>query len=152
MDISKAFDWVWHERLIYKLQSLGIFGLLLKCIESFLSNRLQRALLNGHSSSWSPVLAGVPQGSILGPLWFSVYINGLSKNLSGTAKLFADDTSIFSVVHNVSLSLLQLNDDLIQISSWAYQWKISFDLEVTKQAHKVVFSKPESYSPHSLFQ
>ena len=140
LDISKAFDRVWHEGLIYKLQSLGISGLPLKCIESFLSNRSQRVLLNGQSSSWSPVLAGVPQGSVLGPLLFLVYINDLSKNLSSTAKLFADDTSIFSVVHDISLSLLQLNDDLIKISNWAYQWKMSFNPEVTKQAQEVVFS------------
>ena len=126
MDISKAFDRVWHEGLIYKLQSLGISGLPLKCIECFLSNRFQRVLLNGQSSSWLPVLAGVPQRSVL----FLVYINDLSKNLSSTAKLFADDTSIFSVVHDISLSSLQLNDDLIKISNWAYQWKMSFNPEV----------------------
>ena len=132
---SKAFDRVWHGCLIYKLQSLGISGLPLKCIESFLSNRFQRVLLNGQSSSWLPVLAGVPQRSVL----FLVYINDLSKNLSSTAKLFADDTSIFSVVHDISLSSLQLNDDLIKISNWAYQWKMSFNPEVTKQAQEVVF-------------
>ena len=140
MDISKAFDRVWHEGLIYKLQSLGISGLPLKCIESFLSNISQRVLLNGQSSSWSPVLAGVPQGFVLGPLLFLVYINDLSKNLSSTAKLFADGTSIFPVVHDISLSLLQLNDDLIKISDWAYQWKMSFNPEVTKKAQEVVFS------------
>ena len=73
LDISKAFDRIWHEGLIYKLQSSEISGLPLKCIESFLSNRFQRVLLNGQSSSWSPVLAGVPQGSILGSLLFLVY-------------------------------------------------------------------------------
>ena len=68
-----------------------------------------------------------------------VYINDLPKNLSSTAKLFADDTSIFSVVYDISLSSLQLND-LIKISNWAYQWKMSFNPEVTKQAQEVVFS------------
>ena len=70
LDIYKAFDLVWHEGLIYKLQSLGMSGLPLKCIESFLSNKFQRVLLNGQSSSWSPVPASVPQGSILGPLYY----------------------------------------------------------------------------------
>ena len=67
----------------------------LKCIESFLSNRFQRVLLNGQSSSSSPVLAGVPQRSILGPLLFLVYINDLSKSLSSTAKVFADADDLF---------------------------------------------------------
>ena len=88
------------------------------------------------------------QGSIFGPLLFLVYINDLSKNLSSTAKLFADDTSTFSVVHDISLSLLQLNDDLIKISNWAYQWKMSFNPEVTKQAQKVVFSRKSQKVTH----
>ena len=87
------------------------------------------------------MLAGVSQGSILGPLLILVYINDLSKNLSATAKLFADDTNIFSVIHDISLSSLQLYDDLIKISSWAHQWKMSFNPEVTKQAQEVVFSR-----------
>ena len=87
------------------------------------------------------MLAGVSQGSILGPLLILVYINDLSKNLSSTAKLFPDDTTIFSVIHDISLLSFQLNDDLIKISSWAYQWKMSFNPEVTKQAQEVVFSR-----------
>ena len=70
-DISKAFDKVWHEGLLYKLKSMGISGELYNLLESYLSGRLQRVLLNGQSSSWKPVLAGVPQGSILGPLLLS---------------------------------------------------------------------------------
>ena len=87
------------------------------------------------------MLAGVSQGSILGPLLILVYINDLSKNLSSTAKLFPDDTTIFSVIHDITLLSFQLNDDLIKISSWAYQWKMSFNPEVTKQAQEVVFSR-----------
>ena len=92
----------------------------MKLIESFLSNRYQRVLLNGQSSTWLPIIAGVPQGSILGPLFFLIYINDLSKNLSSITKLFADDTFIFSVVHDVDLSAKQLND-LNKISEWAFQ-------------------------------
>ena len=83
----------------------------------------------------------MPQGSIFGPLLFLVYINDLFKNLSSTAKVFVDDTSIFSVVHDISLSSLQLNDDLIKISNWAYQWKMSCNPKVTKQAQRLVFSR-----------
>ena len=70
LDVSKVFARVWHEGLIYKIKSIGISGPLLKLIESFLSNRYQRVLLNGQSSTWLPIIAGVPQGSILGPLSF----------------------------------------------------------------------------------
>ena len=118
LDISTAFDRVWHEGLLYKIQSIGISGTTLKLIESFLSGIYKRVLLNSQASSWSPVLAGVPQGSILGPLFFLIYINDLSHNLSSTVKLFADDTSFFSIVHDIDLST-KLNDDLKKISDWA---------------------------------
>ena len=140
LDISKTFDRVWHEALIYKIKSIGISGPLLKLIESFLSNRYQRVLFNGQSSTCLPIIAGVLQGSILGPLFFLMYINDLSKNLSSITKLFADDTSIFSVVHDVDLSAKQLNDDLNKISDWVFQWKMAFNPDLSKQVQKIVFS------------
>ena len=73
------------------------------------------------------ILAGVPQGSILGSLFFLIYINDLGNNLSPTVKLSADDTSIFSIVLDIDLSAKQLNDDLKKVSDWAYQWKMSFN-------------------------
>ena len=75
-----------------EIQYIGISGTPLKLIESFLSGRYQHILLNGLASSWSPILADIPQGSILVPLFFLIYINDLSHNLSSTANLFADDT------------------------------------------------------------
>ena len=98
LDITKAFDKVWHEGLLYKLKSMGISGELYDFLENYLSGRFQRVVLNGQTSSWSPVLAGVPQGSILGPLLFLVYINDLPDGLKSNAKLFADDTSLFTIV------------------------------------------------------
>ena len=106
LDLSKAFDRVWHDGLIYKIKCIGITGNSLKLIESFLSNRFQLVVLNGQSSSWTPVCAGVPRGSILGPLFFLIYINDLSKDISSTVKLFADDTFIFSVVGDVNVSVV----------------------------------------------
>ena len=100
--VSKAFDRVWHDELIYKIKSFGISDTPLKLIENFLSNRSQRVVLNGQSSSWEDVSAGVPQRSVLGPLFFLMHINDLSCGLSSTIKLFADDTSLYSVVHDVT--------------------------------------------------
>ena len=93
LNVSKAFDRIWHEGLVYKIRFTGISGTPLKIIKSFLSGRFQLVLLNALASSWSPILAGVPHGTILVPLFFLIYINDLGNNLSSTVKLFADDTS-----------------------------------------------------------
>ena len=77
LDISKAFDKVWHEGLLYKLKSMGISGELHKLLENYLLRRLQRVILNGQSSLRRLILAGVPQGSTLGPLIFLIYVNDL---------------------------------------------------------------------------
>ena len=106
-----------------------------------MENRFQRVVLNGQTSSWEPVLADLPQGSALVPLFFLIYINDLSKSLSSKTKLFADDTSIFSTVKNVNLSTDQLNSDLEKISNWAHQWKTSFNPDPKKQAQEVIFSR-----------
>ena len=98
LQISKAFDRVWYKDLLYKPKCMGINGNILKLVKSLLSNRYQRVVHNGQASSWADVKAGVPQGSILGPLFFLIYINDLSENLESTVKPFADDTSIFHVV------------------------------------------------------
>ena len=148
LDISKAFDKVWHEGLIYKCRVMGIDGNLLSLITSFLSNRFQRTTLNGQCSDWRPVLAGVPQGSILGPLFFIIYINDLTDGLLSKAKLFADDTSLFSIVFDSKQSAIELNSDLNKISKWAYQWKMSFNPDPTKQAQEVIFSRKISKNVH----
>ena len=119
--MSKAFDKVWYEALIYKLKSIGVSDLLLKLIQSFLRNRFQRVLLNGQTSEWLPVKAGVPQVSILGPLFFLIYINYLSENIESTVKLFADDTSLFSVVHDNNTSAVVLNRVLQKIPEWGHE-------------------------------
>ena len=136
LDIWNAFDKVWHDDIIFKLEQIGISGKLHKLLHDFLVNRKQRVVLNGQVSSWSNVKAGVPQGSILDPLLFLNYINDLPKDLSSNAKLFADDTSLFSVItKNV------LNDHCVKISNWAYQWKMSFSPDPNKQAQEVIFSR-----------
>ena len=98
LDISKAFDKIWLLGLIFKIKSFGISGDFLELIKNFLSNRFQRIVLNGQTSEWEKITAGVPQGSILGLLFFLIYINDLTDGISSVVKLFADDTSLFSVV------------------------------------------------------
>ena len=77
------------------MKCIGITGLPLKLLQNFIQNRHRQVLLNGHCSSWAPVFAGVPQGSVLGPLFFLIYTNDLTKDISSSNKLFADYTSIF---------------------------------------------------------
>ena len=88
--------------------------------------------------------SGVPQGSILSPLLFLIYINNLPNGLNSNAKLFADDTSLFSVVHNVTDSANLLNSDLSKINEWPLQWKKIFNADPTKQAQEIIFSPKTS--------
>ena len=105
-------------------------------------------MLNGQYSSWADIKAGVPQGSILGSLIFLIYINYLLNGLNSNAKLFADDTSLFSVVHNITDSANLLNSDLSKINEWALQWKMSFNPDPTKQAQEIIFSRKTSQRNH----
>ena len=148
LDISKAFDEVWHDGLLFKLKSYGISGCLFSVIEDFLDNRQQHVVLNGKNSNWSPVTAGVPQGSVLGPLLFLIYMNDLVDNVSSEAKLFADDTSLFTVVYDVDIVANKLNRDLGIISNWAHQWKMQFNLDISKQAIQVIFSQKKGRVVH----
>ena len=94
LDFQKAFDTVPHKRLIGKLESYGIGGNLLSWIISFLTDRTQEVIVNGITSSTQPVLSGIPQGSVLGPLLFVIYINDLPDNLKSPSLMFAVDTQI----------------------------------------------------------
>ena len=100
LDILKAFDKVWHEVLLYKLNSIGISGKFYKLMGSYISNRFQSVALNGQTLSWKPIPAGLPQGSILEPLPFLIYIYDIPDGLKSNVKLFADNTSVFSIVKN----------------------------------------------------
>ena len=106
-----------------------------------LTNRKQRIVLNGQSSSWTNVKAGVPQGSIRGPLFFLININDLADGLSSNTKLFADDTSLFCVIHDSVITTSELNSDLSRTKQWDFQWKMSFNPDINKQAQEVTFSR-----------
>ena len=137
--MSKAFDKVWHVGLIFKLEQNGVTGNLLKLFENYLKNREQRVVVNGTHSDVGSMRSGVPQGSVLGPLLFLVYINGLEKGIKSPIKFFADDTSLFSTVYDQKISADELNHDLQLISQWAFQWKMSFNPDPTKPAEEIIF-------------
>ena len=90
---------------------------------------------------WRPVLAGVPQGSMLAPLLFLIYINDLPNELKSNVKLFADDRSLFTIVKDKNESANTLNNDLMLISKWAYNWKMLFNPDLSKPAQEVLFSR-----------
>ena len=113
-----------------------------------MTSRKQRVVLNGQCSSWVDIRAGVQQGSILGPLLFLIYVNDLPNGLKSKCKLFADDTSLFSVVHDISTSASDINNDLTLISNWAFQWKMSFNPDPSKQAREIIFIRKEMKSSH----
>ena len=118
LDYRKAFDCVPHQRLMKQVQSFGITGDASKWLEAFLSNRKQKVRVNGAESNWAPVLSGIPQGSILGPVLFSLFVNDLPGEVSSFISLFADDTKIFLPLTNDD-SAMQLQEDLWKLEQWA---------------------------------
>ena len=98
LDISKAFDKVWHDGILFKLKTYGVKGKLLILIRNYLHAHYQRVVLNGQTSTWELKKSGVPQGSLLGSLIFLIYINDLPDNIRSIYKIFADGISLFSHV------------------------------------------------------
>ena len=141
LDISKAFDRVWHDGLFFKLKSYGVTGPILLLIQDFLSGRSQRVVLDGKASGWTNISAGVPQGSILGPLFFLIYINDLPQGIISKLKIFADDSSLFSLILDQIRCSIQMNNDLQKVSEFAHQWKMSFNPDPSKQAIEVYFTR-----------
>ena len=125
LDFMKAFDKVPHKRLLLKLKSYGVGDTVASWIESFLVGRRQRVVVNGYSSSWAPVTSGIPQGSVLGPLLFIIYINDLPKNITSEIYLFADDTKLFrNVKTDGEANILQ--EDLHKLEQWSDKWLLHF--------------------------
>ena len=115
-DIKKAFDRVWHRGLLTKLKSIGISSKLHSWLSNYLSDRKQKVLLPGAESKWSSLGAGVPQGSILGPLLFLIFINDIVADIQANIRLFADDTSLYMVIENPNDSANILNLDISRIT------------------------------------
>jgi hypothetical protein len=151
LDINKPFDKVWHKGLSYKLEVIGIQDPLRSWLKSYLSNRKQRVVIEGQSSKWERIKAGVPQGSVLGPLLFLIYINDITKNLQSDRFLYADDTSILDIVDAPNMSSTKLNNDLTSIKDWVSQWLVTINPIKTES---IVFStkRIKPYHPDLFYE
>ena len=125
LDFEKAFDTPPHELLKSKLFSYGIGGTTLNWINAFLCFRQQRVVVNGIKSDWAPVVSGVPQGTVLGPLLFSLYINDISADIESEIRLFADDCVCYREIKNEE-DTLKLQRDIDRLGSWARKWGMRF--------------------------
>ena len=125
LDFKKAFDTVPHQRLIVKMKSYGIEGQLLNWTRSFLENRTQQVKVNKATSDIADVTSGIPQGSILGPILFTIFINDLPDLVNSICKIFADDTKCYN--HSSKHQILQ--DDLLSLESWTIKWQLFFNIE-----------------------
>ena len=131
LDISKAFDRVWHQGLLLKLKAAGIRGKLFEISKDYLSNRYQSVVIKGQKSDLKCIPAGVPQGSVLGPLLFLIYINDIVNEIESTIKLFADDTSLSLALNDPDIRAEILNSDSDKIKNWVIKWKVKFNEDKT---------------------
>ena len=132
LDQSRAFDRIWHEGLLAKIKSCGINGPLLTFLQSYLSNRKIRVVIEGCESDWNNISAGVPQGSILGPLLFLIYINDITTSLESQIHLYADDAVLMLNLHRDPTSIDIINRDLERLNEWADIWHMQFNASKTK--------------------
>jgi hypothetical protein len=146
MDISKAFDKVSHPRLLYKLKGFGIGGHVHRWIENFLVNRVQRVVVEGERSEEAEVASGVPQGTVLGPILFLLFINDLPEYPTHSKiRLFADDCVIYRKISSQA-DCETLQDDLQQLESWENTWKMEFNpskcftLNITRKRNKISYN------------
>jgi hypothetical protein len=134
LDFAKAFDTVPHKRLLAKLKTYGLSDRLVKWIEAFLTKRQQRVIMGSHSSFWAWVLSGVPQGSVLGPILFIIYINDLCDVIQSSTKLYADDSKVIANVNNEQDKEI-LQEDLDNIMKWSNEWLIKLNIDKCKIMH-----------------
>ena len=137
LDFAKAFDKVPHQRLIHKLAQYGIQNKMLNWIKAFLSNRRQRVVLGDSISSWTHVSSGVPQGSVLGPTLFIIYINDLPDKLINPNEIYADDTKIFCKINknNFESDSKKLQTDINYIVDWTCIWLMRLNTTKCKIMH-----------------
>ena len=134
LDFQKAFDKVPHQRLILKLKSHGMGNSIINWIEQWLTDRKQRVVVDGEVSSWKSALSGVPQGSVLGPILFLVYINDLEEAVTGSILKFADDTKLFRKTKEIG-NKKDLQDDIDKLVKWSEKWQMLFNFGKCKCLH-----------------
>ena len=145
LDFSKAFDTVPHKRLVHKLKMHGITGKISDWITGWLTGRRQRVKLNGRYSDWCSVSSGVPQGSVLGPTLFIIYLNDLEETTSSNMLKFADDAKIYRQVNNDS-DAQALQEDMNTLQKWAKKWKMTFNADKCKCMHIGKNNRKYSYN------
>ena len=134
LDFQKAFDKIPHQRLILKLKSHGMGHSIINWIEQWLTDRKQRVVVDGEVSSWKSVLGGVPQGSVLGPILFLVYINDLEERVACSILKFADDTKLFRKTKEIG-DKQHLQDDIYKFVKWSEKWQMLFNFAKCKCLH-----------------
>ena len=136
LDFQKAFDKVPHQRLLLKLKAHGIINDVINWIEKWLTHRRQRVRVDGEISNWKSVLSGVPEGSVLGPILFLIYIyiNDLEDDISRKVLKFADDTKVFRMVTN-DTDKQSLHDDLDKLVKWSEKWQMLSNFGKCKCIH-----------------
>ena len=131
LDFSKAFDTVPHERLLAKLHSYGIGRETSRWVKAFLTSRTHEVVVNGSKSEKHRVTSGVPQGSVLGPLLFLLYINDIEEGISSTIRLFADDSALYREIKSEE-DTIKLQEDLFKLQEWANVWQMKFNVKKCK--------------------
>ncbi len=134
IDLRKAFDTVPHKRLLAKLRGYGIDGNVYSWIEDFLKDRKQRVLVNGENSSWTEIDSGIPQGSVLGPVLFLIYVNDLPDVVECMTKMFADDTKLYGKVDGIEGSA-EIQQSLNNVCTWMDTWQLGLNKQKCKQLH-----------------
>ena len=134
LDFRKAFDTVPHKRLLQKLEAYGIKGKLLSWIKAFLTERRQRVIVQGSKSEWVSVDSGIPQGSVLGPTLFLIYVNDVPEQMQSAVKMFADDVKMFCRVSRPSC-LLSFQNDLLALEEWSRKWLLHLNVSKCKVMH-----------------